>query len=494
MNEKRSIQSRPTESAALPPELKRILTDLQSPDATTRACAVRTLCPCRGVPWGVPVFRYVWAMRNDPNPIVRRAVRHDLKENPWWSERHETHPPVGPHPRAVKLTLALKGMALSDLCDRLRTETGVPLVAEPGVADDKVTLLCERTPLRDLIRHLSRALEYAWVWKQRKGIYRYELVRDPRAPRPKELRDRDRQEGIPAPAWEISGSRTISFPPKNAATHAKLARDRAMRRRVDVPRSGWSGEVNSRARVTSADVLEALHQATGMPIIADFYTRLIDSEEVTARGQTLFDVLNHLADAMRLRWWKDGDWLHFRSATFYYDRLQEVPSRLLARWAASRRQHGMLTLDDLIEIAGLPDAQLDASGMAEGARDRWGLAEWDLARNKRLRPHLRYLASFTLDQRRNALSPNGLAFTRMSLAQQHQFVALAQASDDHPNGWLKELDGATLRVEYTMPGGFEAQIAATERDLAIAYLAGTSNARGIRVISSRHDVVNGAAG
>jgi hypothetical protein len=303
MNEERSLQSRASESAALPPELEQILSDLHSPDAATRARAVRSLCPCRGVPWGVPVFRYVWEMRNDPNPIVRRAVRHDLKENPWWSARHEARPQVGPEPRTVKLTLVIKGMPLSDLCDRLRTETGVPLVAEQGAAARKVTLFCERMPLRDLMQQLSRALGVTWVWKQRKGVYRYELVRDPRPPRPKELRDRPA--ALTALGGEASGSCAMLLPPENPMAHKQLTRDRTMRRRIDL-------SLRTREQVTSADVLEALHHAIGMPIIADFRTRLLDPKEVTSRDERLFDLLNRLADVMQLQWRKDGVWLHFR--------------------------------------------------------------------------------------------------------------------------------------------------------------------------------------
>src|SRR5947209_532099 len=104
----------PASDNDIPPELRGILCDLHSPDADTRARAVRSLCPCRGVQWGVPVFRYVRKMLDDPNPIVRRAVRHDLKENPWWSERQEARPDAGPHPRTIKVTLAVKGIALGD--------------------------------------------------------------------------------------------------------------------------------------------------------------------------------------------------------------------------------------------------------------------------------------------------------------------------------------------------------------------------------------------
>jgi hypothetical protein len=71
------------------PELERILCELQSPDEGTRAAAVRELCPCRGTEWGVPVFHAVLALREDPSPVVRHAVQHDLSENPDWGEQQE---------------------------------------------------------------------------------------------------------------------------------------------------------------------------------------------------------------------------------------------------------------------------------------------------------------------------------------------------------------------------------------------------------------------
>src|SRR2546427_408167 len=48
-------------------------------------------------------------------------------------------------------------------------------------------------------------------------------------------------------------------------------------------RGGVGGGVGSEPKVTSADVLEALHRATGMPIISDYYTRLYRPEAVSVR-------------------------------------------------------------------------------------------------------------------------------------------------------------------------------------------------------------------
>src|SRR5581483_4826440 len=92
-----------------------------------------------------------------------------------------------------------------------------------------------------------------------------------------------------------------------------------------------------------------------------------------------------------------GDWLQLRTTSYFNDRLKEVPNRLLNRWAASRRRNGALTVEDLVEIAQLTDAQLDSRTMAEGARLLYGLREWQLAGARR---HWRYLAGFTPEQRR----------------------------------------------------------------------------------------------
>ena len=89
--------------------------------------------------------------------------------------------------------------------------------------------------------------------------------------------------------------------------------------------------------------------------------------------------------------------------------------------------------------------------MAEGARECWGLAEWNLSRGWFQRPHLRYLAQLTPAQRQQALSASGLAFTQMSPAQQQQFISLRAQNIQS----LEELAGATLRVGYTQPGGFQ---------------------------------------
>ena len=60
------------------------------------------------------------------------------------------------------------------------------------------------------------------------------------------------------------------------------------------------------------------------------------------------------------------------------------------------------------------------------------------------------------EQQRQAMqSPVGLPFRQMSLAQQQGF--LARALGEAPLRSLDELEGATLRVDYTQPGWFQWQ-------------------------------------
>jgi RNA polymerase sigma-70 factor (ECF subfamily) len=264
--------------------------------------------------------------------------------------------------------------------------------------------------------------------------------------------------------------------PENGARNARFARDPALRPRVTLqpqPSCGSAGGTSPgvgsltaaessppvEKKASTADVLKAVHRATGLPIVADFYTRLYQPDEVSVKNLPCFDALNQVADTMRLRWHKEGEWLQFRSTSYYDDRLKEVPNRLLTRWAGARRQRGFLPLDELLEIVQLPDAQLDGADMAEGARDCYGLKEWDLARNEIVRADWRYLASLTPEQRRQAMSPEGLAFTRMSLAQQQQFLTHGVTKYQSLRS-LEELAGAVLRVEYIQPGEFEWEPAA----------------------------------
>jgi hypothetical protein len=241
--------------------------------------------------------------------------------------------------------------------------------------------------------------------------------------------------------------------------HAGQPRDAALRRLVSLrphsscerTRAAGSGP---HSRVTSADVLEVLHRATGLNLVADYYTRLSPADDVLVKEQPLLAALNRISGVLRLRWNKEGEWLQFRSPGYYDHRLKEVPNRLLARWSEARRQRGASSLHELLEISQLSDAQLDATQMSEGARECYGLLEWDLVSPARIRPHLRALAQLSPAQRQAAVSSSGLAFAKLPLRQQQLIAGVLDGYIRAMGTRLEELMGATLHLGYTQPGGF----------------------------------------
>jgi hypothetical protein len=211
--------------------------------------------------------------------------------------------------------------------------------------------------------------------------------------------------------------------------------------------AGWE----SATKVTSADLLEALHRASGLPIIGDCYTRLVAVDADALADRPLRELLDQVATAARMRWqFADGEWLQFRSVWGHFEQLQEVPNRLLSRWAASRRRLGYLPLEALIEIAGLSADQRASAEMAEGARETWELSEWSLAAVG-LPEHLRFLSGFSPAERERAMSGEGLPFIEMSCSQQQRFRSLALGGE--PRLSPEAEAEAALQVDYRPLGG-----------------------------------------
>src|SRR5205814_1331167 len=98
--------------------------------------------------------------------------------------------------------------------------------------------------------------------------------------------------------------------------------------------------------------------------------------------------------------------------------------------------------------------QLESRMMAEGARVLYGLEEWDLTRRSELRPHWHFLTGLSQEQRQMAQRASGLPITRMSLAQQQEFLTLLPSQPECLPS-LEELSEASLQVDYTVPGEFQ---------------------------------------
>jgi hypothetical protein len=254
-----------------------------------------------------------------------------------------------------------------------------------------------------------------------------------------------------SPAYEIH----------NARDNAELAHDPALQRPVTVKPTATCMLTASRypdteglhesagSKVTTGDVMEALYKATGLDVISDYYSHLHTPADVMVSDVRLYDALNKMGDQMRMRWTRQDGWVQFRTATFYYDRPQEVPNRLLERWQSARARQGVLTPDDLSEIAQLPDAQLDSLWMAQGAEAIYGLWEWQMAQIAQLRSHWRFMAGLSEEQRRDACSEQGLAYERMTPEQKIHFMELAYDGDANRPGY-NQVTAGNLRLLYAL--------------------------------------------
>src|SRR5207244_6728723 len=126
---------------------------------------------------------------------------------------------------SCEVTCAFKATALSDLCDQLRSDTGIRLSAGPSVADEKVTLFCEKLPLRDVMRQLSRPFGCTWLRGGKAGEYRYELIQDLKSQLlEEELRNRDRYAALLSLEQELEKYRPyLQLTPAEALARPKTA-------------------------------------------------------------------------------------------------------------------------------------------------------------------------------------------------------------------------------------------------------------------------------
>jgi hypothetical protein len=212
--------------------------------------------------------------------------------------------------------------------------------------------------------------------------------------------------------------------------------------------------------VNSSDVWEAVHEKTGLPIVADYYTHLYPAQDFTIEKPSLYDVLCQVGDSLGVRWKRDGDFLLCRSISFFWDKRKEVPNRLLDRWQADRERNGGLPLDDLLEMATLTDQQLESTFVGQGVRHCRGIMEWNILSNPgyagmrrkydTIRPLARFLATLSQSLRARALSADGLTVNALPPVQQEMLHKLGGAAYPSPTGY----DGMRFRIDYVPAGWY----------------------------------------
>jgi hypothetical protein len=181
---------------------------------------------------------------------------------------------------------------------------------------------------------------------------------------------------------------------------------------------------------TLGDVSEALHQTTGLEIVADSFVRdRLDAETAAALNghlQPVARLLDRVANSLDYTWRKEGNVLYFRSRHWPRNRAEEVPERFLRPFRQRVQRTGAATLDDL---AGLAAALTDAQ--ARGLSHYWG---WYFQDTPALPPIggsggfygcrrlLRFWASLTPMQRAAALKGVILPFSRLEFRQRQAYV------------------------------------------------------------------------
>ena len=190
-----------------------------------------------GTPWWTSLGKSDWDRIEER---VRRhvRVRDDFVQVPFPRlvstserqiaaavERYKREAAVVDPRLAHEVTCTFKATALSDLCDQLHIQTGIQLSAGPSVAEEKVTVLCEKLPLREVLRQLSRPFGYIWLRSKKQGEYQYELAQDLRSQLlQEELRNRDRNDALIALDREISRyQKYLGLSPDEALARAKTA-------------------------------------------------------------------------------------------------------------------------------------------------------------------------------------------------------------------------------------------------------------------------------
>ena len=136
------------------------------------------------------------------------------------------------------VTLAAMGEPFRDLCARLSRDTGIEIAADASVAEDKVTLLCEKRSLRDVMRQISRHFGFTWRREGEKGEYRYTLSQElPSLLLEEEMRNRDRDAALMAIEQEMYPYRFLL---KYSAAQAREEGIKEYLRVTDLQRSGKS--------------------------------------------------------------------------------------------------------------------------------------------------------------------------------------------------------------------------------------------------------------
>jgi hypothetical protein len=192
---------------------------------------------------------------------------------------------------------------------------------------------------------------------------------------------------------------------------------------------------------TWSEALKAVSQHLDIPLFSDHFSFLptpYDRGNRTLPDLTRMNLpaaLDALCDRYHYLWWYEGGSLFFRSRAWFIERQYEVPPPVLDFLQKQLQEQGRLNGDGLDALSRLTRRQLQGLRvhycMQLGGLDyaRSNLWVYRRLRNSASRAHdlygyLQIYATFRTDQKRKALSTEGLAFAEMNVEQQRALYTL----------------------------------------------------------------------
>jgi hypothetical protein len=367
--------------------------------------------------------------------------------------------------------IAVIGALTSAQVRQLRADRTLLLSAERGTLPRRVADLV-RASDDPADRHPNDPKELA-VWADAHvALLESERFTYEGAPRPGDRRSRLHVNLI---AWReadgerrwTSGAWSPDLPPRKPPPVATAMDDPALLRTIELrlpdrpPRAASDNAYEWQRRSwppwpTLGEVAEALHEATGLDVVADSFARSRVNPAWVSGKQPAAALLDRLATELHYTWRREYGVVRLRSRYAHWDRPMEVPERIVRPWVERAARPGAFPLDHDAELAAaLTDLQtlgmsihwgwyLDDTWIAPPAGGYWFYGK---------RRHLRFWAALDRPRRDAALAGVVVPVAGMSDAQRRAFIAALTEPPVSPWG-----PGAEFSVKH--PTVTAAEIAA----------------------------------
>ncbi len=122
-----------------------------------------------------------------------------------------------------------------------------------------------------------------------------------------------------------------------------------------------------------ADALELLAEQVSYPLLADGYLTGWFSGQVNRGATSLSGLLGQIAGHFDRTCTLSNGYLLFRHCQWADKRAAEPPARKVRRWEESMRRFGSLRINELLEVARLPDSQCEVFAARLAPSCSWGV-------------------------------------------------------------------------------------------------------------------------